>query len=251
MDEPRNVKPARDMRIESRGGLCANLKARADDFIFAGIILLSTGDEVNGMNLLQLREKSTMELRDIYNGLAEKSIKRFADRVDAERRTAERLKEAGQWEGDNPDGKTKKKGPRVVEKAASEPPPTKVNGKAPKAAKPAKQAKQAPAKAEKKAPAAKAPAASKTPKVKAESKAASGAKRGAPLSNKTYVAVETDRRMHEGSARTKVYNRLKELGDSGADREALENHFVNDESVNVKASIDYLIGQGIVAIKGE
>lgn len=181
------------------------------------------------MNLEELKSKSTAELRDIYNGMADRQIKRFESRVEAEKRTAERLKEAGKWEGDLPGASGKG---------------AKAKGAAKGAAKHAEKAKGA-TKGKAKEPAAAKKSASK--------KAASGEAKGQgrPSQNHNYKAIDHDRRMNAESARTKVYNALKELGKgrkNGIDRETVENHFANDENLNVKAALDYLVKEGMAEI---
>jgi len=103
----------------------------------------------------------------------------------------------------------------------------------------------------KKTPSKKAPAMKKVPTVKktatkkAPAKPAPAAKSPksalATRSNPTYVAKPTDRRMFEGSARTKIHAFVSEAGTKGIDRAAIEKKFAGDESVNVKSALDYLV----------
>ena len=199
------------------GGMTGALKARARDFTIASIINITTKEEeLDIMKIEELRSKSAVELRDIYNGLVEKQVKRFKDRVEAEKRTAEALKANGEWEGALPgaDGK----------KAAG-------NAASKKAAAALKET---------------AKAASK----KAVSKHTKEVRpRGAPRVNLIYIAIKHDNRMNENSGRTKVYKFILEQGAKGIDREAIENHFLEDETVNVKSSLDYLVKFSMMSTK--
>jgi hypothetical protein len=241
-DRPR-VNPA---TAGKTSGMREALKARAHHFLVAGIFLLTTGTEEENMNLEELRGKSSAELRDIYNGLVDNQVKRFADRVTAEQRTAVALQENGLWSGPLPSNKKGDPGAKP-ETGAS-----RLRNKI--AAKKAANAPEKPAKAkpEPKAPAKKS-AAKKTPAAKPEKapKPATGEGKGAgaPKTNLTYIAQETDKRMHSESARTKVYNFFKEQGKKGADREAAENAFVDDENISVKSAIDYLLKMGMLVVK--
>lgn len=192
------------------------------------------------MNIQELRSKSAVEIRDIYNSMAERHVKRFADRVEAERRTAQLLQENGNWEGDLPNGKAAaapkapsgKKG-----KGTSAPAPAPAPAAAGKGGKAAKSVAKTAAK-----PAAKA-AASKKPNTRVIPP------RGAPRSNLLYFSVKHDKRMNEGSARTIVFKFIESKGAAGIDREAIENNFVDNEDINVKASLDYLVKFGMLKTK--
>lgn len=202
------------------GGMTAALKGRAKDFLWASIILILSDEECEQMNLIELQSKSTAELRDIYNGLASKQIKRFAERVEAEKRTAQQLIDAGKWEGPLPGAA--KAGGKAAKKAAAK--------AAPKAGKPTPAP--TPAKA------AKAPRQPKT-----------GV--GAPKANHSYRVLNGDAKMNAASARTKVFTFVRDNGGklkAGVDRETIENHFVDDETVNVKASLDYLVKVEILSV---
>lgn len=192
-------------------GLQAALKAHEHDFLVAGVITQSHDSEGDDMNLVELRKKSTAELRDLYNELVAKNIKRFETRRDAERRTAAALKDAGKWTGQLPDGKA---APAPAAKGAK-------GGKA-------------------------TPTAPKTDKP-AKAKRAPGAGRPA-AKNAFYRAKDGKHKMNSGSARTKVFLYVQENGSgkAGIDRESIENHFVNDESINVPASLAYLVKMGII-----
>jgi hypothetical protein len=216
--------------------------ANAHRYLVAQICCILTPDdeEYETMNLIELQKKSSAELRDIYNGLAERHVKRFADRVEAEKRTAVALQEAGQWEGDLPDNKSKaaaakskpaKTAPAKPGKAAKSAPAAKPAAKPAKAEKPAKEAK---------------PKATKAPRQPV-------ANRGAPRGNPTYKVLNPDAKMNAGSARTKVFNYVAEKGKgkTGIDRESIENFFVNDETVNVKSSLDYLVKVEILEVVKE
>jgi hypothetical protein len=222
------------------GNLSGRLRENQRQYDIAGIILLTKEDQA--MNLEELRSKSSAEIRDIYNGLVDKQIKRFADRVDAERRTAERLAEAGKWDGPLPGSKGAKAAKKAPAAAKSAP---KGKGKASPAPAP-KAAAEAGGKAGKPAKGTKQKA---VRVAKAPAKAKPVDKVGAPRTNLLYIATRTERRMNEGSARTKVYNFITVAGAKGIDREALENHFMNDETVNVKASLDYLVKMDMLKTK--
>lgn len=182
--------------------MIGSLKRREKDFTIAGIITLTTGKDEENMNIKELQGKSLAELRDMYNKLADKTVKRFRNRDDAEKRVAEKLKEAGEWTGKLPGDSGKGKG-KAAKKSAGKKSHTK-----------------------------------------------DIPPRGQPRVNKQYIAVEHNRRMNEGSARTKVYNYvLDEGGKKGIDRETIENHFINDETINVKSSLDYLVKQGMMTAK--
>lgn len=204
------------------GGMTGALKSRAKDFLWCSILLLLNEQEADDMNLIELKTKSTAELRDLYNSLVDKQIKRFAERVEAEKRTAIVLQEAGKWEGPLPDGKNNAK------------------GKKPDAAKPTGKAASKAAKSEPVAKAAKAPRQPRTPM-------------GAPKANHSYTVLNGEAKMNAASARTKVFQFVAENGTTkkGIDRESIENHFVNDETVNVKASLDYLVKVEILAVVAE
>lgn len=229
--QPRKTLPGESPR--QMGGMQAALRARKDDFLRASIAIMASEEhepEIYNMNLEELKSKSTAELRDIYNGMADRQIKRFESRVEAEKRTAERLKEAGKWEGDLPGSGGKSAKGKSAAKGA---------------AKHAEKAKGGKGKGK----AAAAPAAAK----KGAAKASDGEpkQKGAPKQNYNYKAIDHDRRMNAESARTKVFNALKELAKgrkNGIDRETIENHFAEDETVNVKAALDYLVKQGMAEI---
>lgn len=161
------------------GSMSEALRNNADGFLAAAIINISTEEDSLNMNMTGLKSKTSVELRNIYNKLVEKQVKRFKSREDAEKRVAEALKAANQWEGT--------KGTEA-DKA----------DKAPKAGK------------------------------------------GAPRKNVTYKIRETDAKMHEGSARTKVYNFVKAAAKNGRTREQIEDNFAEDETVNVQSAISYL-----------
>lgn len=218
-DIPETVLPAG----RQQSGLQGALKARRDDFTRAGIILMLDNEEAEAMNLIELQKLSSAELRDLYNKYADRSIKRFADRVEAEKRTAQRLQEAGEWQGQLPDGKPAKA------------------GKAGKGAKSAGKATPAPKAAGK-------PEKAKRAGAKAPRQPVAG--RGAPRTNPSYRVLNADAKMNSGSARTKVFAFVQEKGKgkNGIDRESIENHFVNDEAVNVKSSLDYLVKVEILGL---
>lgn len=201
-------------------GLQGALKARHDDFVRAGIILMLDQEEAEAMNLIELQKLSSAELRDMYNKYADRAIKRFADRVEAEKRTAQQLRDAGKWEGDMPNGKSAGKAGKAGKAPAG--------GKAaPKAGKAGKSAGKAP----------RQPVAG----------------RGAPRTNPSYRVLNAEARMNAGSARTKVFLFIQDnaKGKAGIDRETIENHFVNDETVNVKSSLDYLCKVEILELIAE
>lgn len=219
-------------------GMQDALKANQDNFLRAAICnMLTPIDEEYEMNLIDLQKMSSAELRDLYNRLADRQVKRFESRVEAERRTAQRLQEAGQWEGELPGtpqaGKAKKPG-----KAAD---------------KPAKPARKAAGAADKETPA-------QGTGGKPEGRRQGGGKpprqpvagRG-PKSNPSYRILKTDARMNSASARSKVFQFIQSStkGKGAIDRETIENHFMNDETVNVKSSLDYLVKVEILELVSE
>jgi len=224
-----NTPEARMPEPRQQSGLQGALKARRDDFTRAGIILMLSEEEAEAMNLIELQKLSSAELRDMYNKLADRQVKRFADRVEAEKRTAQQLRDAGQWEGAMPDGKQKAAATKSgSNKTVSAP------AKAGKGAKSAGKATPAPKAAGK-------PEKVKSAGAKAPRQPVAG--RGAPRTNPSYRVIKTDAKMNSGSARTKVFLFVQEKGKgkNGIDRESIENHFVDDETVNVKSSLDYLV----------
>jgi hypothetical protein len=64
--------------------------------------------------------------------------------------------------------------------------------------------------------------------------------------NLTYITMGTDRKVREGSGRSKVYDFVAAAGAKGANRERIEKHFEADGSVNIKASLDYLLKVGMM-----
>lgn len=165
------------------GSMSEALRNNAAGFLAAAIINISTEEDSLNMNMTELKSKTSAELRDIYNKLVEKQVKRFKSREEAEKRVVEALKSADQWEG---------------------------------------------------AKSAKADKADKAPN-------APKATKGAPRKNVTYKIKETDAKMHEGSARTKVYNFVKAAAKNGRTREQIEDNFAEDETVNVQSAISYLV----------
>lgn len=88
----------------------------------------------------------------------------------------------------------------------------------------------------------KKPATKKAPAKKTTAKKAATPDLAAPRrTNLTYVTKESDRRMIEGSARSKVHAFVEAAGSKGVNRDDIEHHFENDEHINVKSSLDYLV----------
>lgn len=64
--------------------------------------------------------------------------------------------------------------------------------------------------------------------------------------NLTYATRDADRKMIEGSARSRVHAFVAAAGAKGVDREGIEKQFETDKTVNVKASLDYLVKVGLM-----
>lgn len=176
------------------------------------------------MELKDLQAMSVSELKNLYNSLAEKQIKRFESRAKAEERTAQLLREAGKLEeAKEPSSKVKPvKKPIETPETAPEPAKGKKQGKAP-----APDREQAPA----------------------SSPEASAAKRGrgAPVKNESYKLIpESDKRFNPGklriqpsSARGRVLAEMAKLKPGATiTRTDLEKLF---EGQNVKSALDVLV----------
>ena len=189
--------------------------------MIAGIAMISPTDEGDDMTLQELQKKSTAELRDMFNDLTKKNLKRFADRTEAERRTAAALDDAKQWTGPLP-GAAKAKG-------------TKPTGKVTKAAKPA----------------------ANVAKLAKESKAKRAPGAGRPQINARYVPIpETSKnfnpkglRINPKSARNIVLEFIKSSKD-GATRDQIETKFANNEDLNVTSALGFLKHYGFVTAQG-
>lgn len=298
MTSTTNHLPPLSQRIESRGGLAARLKSREADYLIAGILLQLTED--HDMNIDDLKKLSLAELRDIYNKLTGAKVKRFDDRVAANRTVAEALKAQGQWKGDLPPGKPIAAAKADLTTVLAKNLPAATSGKAPAATKAARAAKTkasakgatekpakrkmgapkgvkrvgkpseaiAPAKRElEKATRAvdKAKALAKEANLAAAKKGARAGKgtklpaaiakpprvttgkpkRGAPRLNKTYVALDTGKRMYGNGGRAQLYRAIAGYGDKGVTREALEAIY-DDGSIVVKTTLDHLVRLGHV-----
>lgn len=88
----------------------------------------------------------------------------------------------------------------------------------------------------------KAPAKSAAPAKKAAKPEVAASRRF----NLTYVTKESDRRMIEGSARSKVHAFVAAAGSKGVNRDDIEHHFEDDENINVKSSLDYMVKFGLM-----
>ena len=64
--------------------------------------------------------------------------------------------------------------------------------------------------------------------------------------NLTYVTKEIDRKIKEGTGRSKVHAFVAAAGAKGVNRERIEKQFEADDFVNVKASLDYLVMVGLM-----
>lgn len=64
--------------------------------------------------------------------------------------------------------------------------------------------------------------------------------------NLTYVTREIDRKIREGTGRSKVHAFVAAAGAKGANRERIEKQFESDDSVNVKGALDYLVKVGLM-----
>jgi hypothetical protein len=218
-------------------GLQGALKARRDDFLRAGIcnMLTPADKEYEEMNLIELQKKSSAELRDMYNELADRQVKRFASRVEAEKRTADALKESGQWDGALPGAKAGKapaaKAGKAAKKAASAAPAPKGKGKA-------------------------APAAPKAGKSAGKAAKKSAAPRenlhaGRPAANRVFRATDgkgVTYKVRETSQRGKLFAFIKDAGAKGVDHESCEQQFLDDEDMNVRAHLGILLKVGLIEV---
>jgi hypothetical protein len=227
-------------------GLQGALKARRDDFLRAGIcnMLTPADKEYEEMNLIELQKKSSAELRDMYNELADRQVKRFASRVEAEKRTADALKESGQWDGALPGAKEGKaaaagspslgKAGKAAKKAAAAAPAPKGKGKdAPAASKAGKAAK-------------KAGKAAKTAAAPRENLHA-----GRPAANRVFRATDgkgVTYKVRETSQRGKLFAFIKDAGAKGVDHESCEQQFLDDEDMNVRAHLGILLKVGLIEV---
>lgn len=193
------------------------------DCMAIGIWINSPEDDE--MKLEDLKKMSTADLTALYNEHAAKQVKRMESRAKLEERTAQLLRDANKLEEGEPD-----------ENAVDSPAPQK--GKKGKTNKPpieaptnsdeegnADMAKPAPAKKE-------------------------AGKRGAPLTDHTYVAIsEKSKNFNPGgnklqasSARGVIYEAIKKK-DGGISRSKLEAQFPEQ---NVKSAIDVLVKFGFI-----
>lgn len=96
----------------------------------------------------------------------------------------------------------------------------------------------------------KAAATKKAPAKKTAAKKAATEKAPAAAAsrrfNLTYATKDADRKMIEGSARSKVHAFVAAAGPKGVNRERIEKHFEADESVPVKGALDYLVKVGLL-----
>jgi hypothetical protein len=222
-------------------GLQGALKARRDDFLRAGIcnMLTPADKEYEEMNLIELQKKSSAELRDLYNELADRQVKRFASRVEAEKRTADALKESGQWDGALPGAKAGEapapKAGKAAKKAASAAPAPKGKGKAaPAAPKAGKSAGKSAGKAAKKAAA---------PRENLHA--------GRPAANRVFRATDgkdVTYKVRETSQRGKLFAFIKAAGAKGVDHESCEQQFLDDEDMNVRAHLGILLKVGLIEV---
>lgn len=209
-------------------------------------------DEDNTMKLEELKALSTKELTALYNQYADKQVKRMESRAKLEERTAQllrdnqKLEEGSEVAGDEvsspvptpapTNGKGKPAKPPIEAEATTEEEDadmaknatakktTKTTAKKTAAAKPAKPAKTAPAKKD----------------------AAAAGKRGAPLTDHTYIAISEKSKdfnprgykPQAESMRNKVYQEIKN-SDGGKTRTQLEKKF--GELGSVKAQLDVLV----------
>lgn len=209
------------------------------DCMAIGIWINSPEDDE--MKLEDLKKMSTADLTALYNEHAAKQVKRMESRAKLEERTAQLLRDANKLEEGEPD-----------ENAVDSPAPQK--GKKGKTNKPpieaptnsdeegnADMAKNATAK---KSTAKKGAAAKPAPAKK------EAGKRGAPLTDHTYVAIsEKSKNFNPGgnklqasSARGVIYEAIKKK-DGGITRSKLEAQFPEQ---NVKSAIDVLVKFGFI-----
>ena len=199
-------------------------------------------DPENDMNLEQLKALSTKELTALYNQYADKMVKRMESRVKLEERTMQKLREAGKWEDGTAGGnEVSSTVPQKGEKSTTKKPPIEAPTEAEQGA-----SEMATKKSTKTA--TKDTKDTKTAKPAAAAKEAG--KRGAPLTNHTYVAIsEKSKNFNPGgnklqasSARGIIYDAIKKK-EAGVTRQKLEEQFPDQ---NVKSALDVLSKFGFI-----
>lgn len=190
--------------------------------------------EDDDMKLEDLKKMSTADLTALYNEHADKQVKRMESRAKLEERTAQKLREAGKLDEGG-------------EGEVSSPAPAPSKGKGRKSAKPPIEAEPTNAEQETADMAKNATATKKTAAKKATKTAG---KRGAPLTNHTYVAISEKsknynpggNKLQANSARGIIFAAIQKK-DGGLTRQKLEEMFPDQ---NVKSALDVLSKFGFI-----
>lgn len=200
--------------------------------------------EDDDMKLEDLKKMSTADLTALYNEHADKQVKRMESRAKLEERTAQKLREAGKLDEGG-------------EGEVSSPAPAPSKGKGRKSAKPPIEAEPTNSEQQETADMAKNANAKKTPAKKATKTAAKPAakkeaagKRGAPLTNHTYVAISEKsknynpggNKLQANSARGIIFAAIQKK-EGGLTRQKLEEMFPDQ---NVKSALDVLSKFGFI-----
>jgi len=198
-------------------------------------------DPENDMNLEQLKALSTKELTALYNQYTDKMVKRMESRAKLEERTMQKLREAGQWEDGTAGGnEVSSTVPQKGKKSTTKKPPIEAPIEAEQGA--SEMATKKSTKTATKATQTAKPAADKN----------EAGKRGAPLTNHTYVAIsEKSKNFNPGgnklqasSARGIIYDAIKKK-EGGVTRQKLEEQFPDQ---NVKSALDVLTKFGFIQV---
>lgn len=198
-------------------------------------------DPENTMNLEQLKALSTKELTALYNQYADKMVKRMESRAKLEERTMQKLREEGKWEdGAQAGNEVSSKPPQKGKKSTTKKPPIEA---------PIEDEQGASEMASKKSP--KSAEMTKAANPATTSKKEAG-KRGAPLTNYTYVAISEKsknfnpkgNKLHASSARGIIYEAIKKK-EAGVTRQKLEEQF---QGQNVKGALDVLVKFGFIQV---
>lgn len=177
--------------------------------------------EDDDMKLEDLKKMSTADLTALYNEHADKQVKRMESRAKLEERTAQKLREAGKLDEGG-------------EGEVSSPAPAPSKGKGRKSAKP-------PIEAE--------PTNAEQETADMAKKEAAG-KRGAPLTNHTYIAISEKsknynpggNKLQANSARGIIFAAIQKK-EGGLTRQKLEEMFPDQ---NVKSALDVLSKFGFI-----
>lgn len=205
-------------------------------------IWMNSPEGDNDMKLDELKALSTKELTALYNEHAEKQVKRMESRAKLEERTiqllrdAGKLDEGGEGEVSSPVPTSGKRGKGKTQKPPMEAPDNTTTEEGNDDMATATKGKKA--------------AAKKTAAKPAPAKKEAAGKRGAPLTNHTYVAIsEKSKNFNPGgnklqanSARGIIYEAIKKK-EAGLTRSKLEEMFPEQ---NVKSALDVLAKFGFI-----